>query len=161
MAPSDLITWLITELNYVDYLKDTYKEDSEVQSRIENLMELVNVASEYDNIEDLLVQASLYREDLEDKEDAVQLMTMHKSKGLQNKAVICIGLAEGIAPHFKALEDPKQIEEERRLCYVTMTRAEDYLFMTYPSMVKIQGRDSYAAPSRFLKEIDSKYTYKN
>ena len=161
MAPSDLITWLITELNYVDYLKDTYKEDAEVQARIENLMELVNVASEYSNIEDLLVQASLYREDLDDKEDAVQLMTMHKSKGLQNKAVICIGLAEGIAPHFKALEDPKQIEEERRLCYVAMTRAEDYLFMTYPSMVKIQGRDSYAAPSRFLKEIDSKYTYKN
>ena len=161
LAPSELITWLVTELEYVDYLKATYKEDSEVQTRVENLMELVNVASEYDSIEDLLVQASLYREDVEDKTDAVQLLTMHKSKGLEYKAVITVGCAEGISPHYKALEDHKQLEEERRLMYVAMTRAKDYLFMTYPSSVKMQGMDTYAKPSRFLNEIDSKYVHKN
>jgi DNA helicase-2/ATP-dependent DNA helicase PcrA len=86
---------------------------------------------------------------------------MHKSKGKEYKAVIVIGCAEGIAPHHKALEDPKQMEEERRLMYVAMTRAKDYLFMTYPSSVKMQGCDTYAKPSRFLNEINSKYTHKN
>ena len=161
LSPAELITWLVTELNYVDYLKEHYKEDSEVQTRIENLMELVNVASEYESIEDLLVQASLYREDIDDKTDAVQLLTMHKSKGLEAKAVIVIGCAEGIAPHHKSFEDPKQMEEERRLMYVAATRAEDYLFMLYPSYTKVQGIDTYAKPSRFLKEIDSRYVYQN
>ena len=161
LSPAELITWLVTELNYVDYLKEHYKEDSEVQTRVENLMELVNVASEYESIEDLLVQASLYREDIDDKTDAVQLLTMHKSKGLEAKAVIVIGCAEGIAPHHKSFEDPKQLEEERRLMYVAATRAEDYLFMLYPSYTKVQGVDTYAKPSRFLNEINSKYVYKN
>ena len=161
LNPSDLIKWLITDLEYVSYLQATYKEESEVQTRVENLMELVNVASEYDTIEDLLVQASLYREDLDDKADAVQLLTMHKSKGKEYKAVIVIGCAEGISPHHKALENFTQMEEERRLMYVAMTRAKDYLFMTYPSSVKVQGKDVYAKPSRFLNEINSKYVYKN
>lgn len=161
LSPSELIKWLVTELEYVDYLKATYKEDSEVQTRVENLMELVNVATEYQSIEELLVQASLYREDLDDKTDAVQLLTMHKSKGKEYKAVIVVGCCEGIAPHHKSLMDPKQMEEERRLMYVAMTRAKDYLFMTYPSSVKMQGMDTYAKPSRFLNEIDGKYVYKN
>ena len=161
LSPSELIKWLITDLEYVDYLKATYKDDAEVQTRVENLMELVNVATEYESIEDLLIQAALYREDLDDNTDAVQLLTMHKSKGKEYKAVIVIGCAEGIAPHHKALEDPKQMEEERRLMYVAMTRAKDYLFMTYPSSVKMQGCDTYARPSRFLNEINGKYVYKN
>jgi DNA helicase-2/ATP-dependent DNA helicase PcrA len=86
---------------------------------------------------------------------------MHKSKGLEYKCVIIAGCNETICPHFRALDDPKQIEEERRLMYVAMTRAKDYLFMTYPSVVKIQGRDTSALPSRFLSEIDRKYVYKN
>jgi DNA helicase-2/ATP-dependent DNA helicase PcrA len=161
LSPSELIKWLVTELEYVDYLKDTCKDDAEVQTRVENLMELVNVAAEYDNIEDLLVQASLYREDVDSKTDAVQLLTMHKSKGLEFACVIVTDLNEGIAPHRKSLESPAQLEEERRLVYVAMTRAKDYLFMLYPSSVKMQGRDTYAKPSRFLKEIDSRYCHKN
>ncbi len=161
LSPAELIKWLITELEYVDYLKDTYKEEAEVQTRVENLMELVNVASEYQTIEELLVQASLYREDLDDNRDAVQLLTMHKSKGKEYQAVIVVGCCEGIAPHHKSLADSKQLEEERRLMYVAMTRAKDYLFMTYPSSVKMQGMDTYAKPSRFLSEIDRKYVYNN
>ena len=161
VEPAEVIKWLITELNYMDYLEQTYKDQAEVQVRAENLFELVNVASEYETIEDLLVQASLYREDKDDNEDKVQLLTMHKSKGLEFKCVIVIGCVETICPHFKALDDPKQIEEERRLMYVAMTRAKDYLFMTYPSTIKAQGREQYAAPSRFLSEIDKKYVHKN
>ena len=159
--PAEVIKWLITELNYMEYLESTYKDAAEVQVRAGNLFELVNVASEYETIEDLLDQASLYREDKEDNEDAVQLLTMHKSKGLEFKCVIVIGCVETICPHFKALDDPKQIEEERRLMYVAMTRAKDYLFMTYPSTIKAQGREQYAPPSRYLNEIDKKYVHKN
>ena len=160
LSPSKLINWLIVELNYVGYLEDT-KDEKDLQPKIENLQELVNVASEYNDLEDLLVQASLYREEDEDDSDKVQLMTMHKSKGLEYKAVIVAGCAEGISPHFKALEDPLQMEEERRCMYVAMTRAKDYLFMTYPSQIKVQGRDTYAKQSRFLNEINPKYVYKN
>ena len=159
--PAEVIKWLITELNYMDYLEQTYKDAAEVQVRAENLFELVNVASEYESIEDLLVQASLYREDKEEDEDKVQLLTMHKSKGLEFKCVIVIGCSETICPHFKSLDDPAQIEEERRLMYVAMTRAKDYLFMTYPSTVKAQGQEKYVAPSRFLREIDKKYIHQN
>ena len=159
--PAEVIKWLITELNYMDYLETTYKDSAEVQVRAENLFELVNVASEYETIEDLLVQASLYREEKEEEEDRVQLLTMHKSKGLEFKCVIVVGCSETICPHFKALDDPAQIEEERRLMYVAMTRAKDYLFMTYPTTIKAQGREQYVAPSRFLKEIDRKYIHNN
>ena len=159
--PAEVIKWIITELNYMDYLEQTYKDAAEVQVRAENLFELVNVASEYQSIEDLLVQASLYREDKDEDDDKVQLLTMHKSKGLEYKCVIVVGCSETICPHFKALDDPAQIEEERRLMYVAMTRAKDYLFMTYPSTIKAQGREQYAAPSRFLSEIDKKYVHKN
>ena len=159
--PAEVIKWLITELDYMDYLEQTYKDAAEVQVRAENLFELVNVASDYETIEDLLVQASLYREEKEEEEDRVQLLTMHKSKGLEFKCVIVVGACETICPHFKALNDPAQIEEERRLMYVAMTRAKDYLFMTYPSTIKAQGREQYVAPSRFLGEIDKKYVHKN
>ena len=159
--PAEVIKWLITELNYMDYLEQTYKDQAEVQVRAGNLFELVNVASEYESIEDLLVQASLYREDKDEDDDKVQLLTMHKSKGLEFKCVIVVGCSETICPHFKALDDPAQIEEERRLMYVAMTRAKDYLFMTYPSTIKAQGREQYVAPSRFLREIDKKYVHQN
>jgi DNA helicase-2/ATP-dependent DNA helicase PcrA len=159
--PAEVIKWLITELNYMDYLEATYKDAAEVQVRAENLFELVNVASEYESIEDLIVQASLYREDKEEDEDKVQLLTMHKSKGLEYKCVIVVGASETVCPHFKALDDPAQIEEERRLMYVAMTRAKDYLFMTYPTTIKAQGREQYVAPSRFLNEIDRQYVHKN
>ena len=86
---------------------------------------------------------------------------MHKSKGLEYKCVITFGCTETICPHFKALDDPAQIEEDRRLMYVAMTRAKDYLFMTYPSTVKAQGREQYVAPSRFLREIDRQYVHQN
>jgi DNA helicase-2/ATP-dependent DNA helicase PcrA len=160
LSPDEFIKFILTKLKYTDHLQDTQKED--IQPRIENLLELINVAKEYDEVEELLIQASLFsKEEESDDNPKVQLMTMHSSKGLEFKAVMTIGMNEGISPHHKSLTDSKQLEEERRLAYVAITRAKDYLFMTYPQQIMSQGRMTYAKPSRFLNEIDSKYVYKN
>ena len=79
---------------------------------------------------------------------------MHASKGLEYKGVLMVGMNEGTSPHHKAASDPKQMEEERRLGYVAMTRAKDYLFMLHSVQVMVQGRMTYAKQSRFLNEID-------
>lgn len=159
LEPSEFIKYIITELEYVDYLNNVVKEN--VQERIENLMELVNAAKEYEDIEDLITQASLYSADSkEEVKDQVTLMSMHASKGLESRVVIMVGLVEGTLPSYRATS-PKQVEEERRLAYVGMTRAMDYLFMLYPQQVMNQGRLVYAKQSRFLEEIDVKYVYKN
>ena len=88
-------------------------------------------------------------------------MTIHKSKGLEFPAVIMTNMCEGTCPHYKSIDDPKQLEEERRLTFVGVTRAEDYLFMTYPQQQKIQGRTQFVRPSRFLNEIDQSLVYRN
>lgn len=160
LSPSDLITYIITELDYVSHLENTEKET--YQSRIENLMELVNVAKEYDEIDELIQQASLYTSSENDEDiDKVSLITLHGSKGLEYQTIILSSCCEGILPHHRSTTSLKQLEEERRLCYVGMTRAKDYLFMLYPQSVLMQGRPTYAKPSRFLNEIDKKYIYKN
>ena len=84
------------------------------------------------------------------------------AKGLEFDNVFIFGLVDQIFPSMRAIQESRNgIEEERRLMYVAATRAEDYLFMLYPSYTKVQGVDTYAKPSRFLNEINSKYVYKN
>ena len=160
LAPKDLITKLCTKLQIVDYLQRAYKDNW--QERLENIQELVNVASEYADVQELLSQAALYSiEENDEKVDAVNMMTMHSSKGLEFPAVIIVGCNEGTSPHYKSLGNPKQLEEERRLFYVAMTRAKDYLFMTFSDCVLVQGQLQYSKPSRFINEIDKKYIYRN
>ena len=159
LSPREFIDYIIKQIDYITYLKENYKEDFE--ERIENLNELLNVCDEYDNIEDLLIQASLYREDIEEDNNAVNIMTVHKSKGLEFEAVIMTNMCEGTFPHYKSLEDERELEEERRLAFVGVTRAKNYLFMTYPQKQKIQGVPQYVKPSRFLREIDPKLVYRN
>ena len=160
LAPKDLITKLCTRLQIVDYLQTAYKDNW--QERLENIQELVNVASEYADVQELLSQAALYSiEENDEKVDAVNMMTMHSSKGLEFPAVIIVGCNEGTSPHYKSLGNPKQLEEERRLFYVAMTRAKDYLFMTFSDCVLVQGQLQYSKPSRFINEIDKKYIYRN
>lgn len=160
LAPKDLITKLCTKLQIVDYLQTAYKDNW--QERLENIQELVNVASEYADIQELLSQAALYSIEEDNEEvDAVNMMTMHSSKGLEFPAVIIVGCNEGTSPHYKSIGNPKQLEEERRLFYVAMTRAKDYLFMTFSDCVLVQGQLQYAKPSRFINEIDKKYIYRN
>lgn len=155
LPPAEFLEHIIKELDYISYLND-YEDDP--TDRIANLVELVNVASQFNHIEDLLEQASLYalEDDSEEKKEAVQLMTMHSSKGLEFKAVIIIGAVEGTNPHFKA-ETIKEIEEERRLFYVAATRAKDYLFISAPTMTMQRTGPKKQRPSRFIEEIDDRY----
>lgn len=164
MEPHKLITKICTDLQIVNYLQTNPDYKNNWEERLCNIQELVNVASEYKDVEELLAQAALYTSDEESSDedaDAVNLLTMHSSKGLEYKAVIIINCNEGTSPHYKSLGNPKQLEEERRLFYVAMTRAKDYLFMTFPDCIAVQGQLQYAKPSRFINEIDKKYLYRN
>lgn len=162
LSPKDLINKICVDLDVVDYVRTHPDYKNNWEERIGNLQELVNVASEYSDVQELLSQAALYSAEEEDEEaDAVNMLTMHSSKGLEYKAVIIVNCNEGTSPHYKALSDKKQLEEERRLFYVAMTRAKDYLFMTFPDCVLVQGQLQYAKPSRFINEIDKRYIYRN
>ena len=161
----ELINKLLIRIDIVKYLKDHPDYKKNWEERIGNVNELLNIASEYIDIQELLTQASLYTSDDEDpndiKNDAVNLLTMHCSKGTEYKAVIIIDCNDGTSPHYKAIGSEKQLEEERRLFYVAMTRAKDYLFMLFPDYIMLQGELRYAKPSRFINEIDSEYIYRN
>lgn len=164
LPPKEIINKLCTDIDIVTYLQSNPDYKKNWDERILNIQELVNVASEYTDVQDLLSQAALYaveEESEEDKVDAVNMLTMHSSKGLEYKAVIIVNCNEGTSPHYKSLADKKQLEEERRLFYVAMTRAKDYLFMTFPDCILVQGQLQYAKPSRFINEIDKKYIYRN
>jgi DNA helicase II / ATP-dependent DNA helicase PcrA len=135
------------------------------EEKLENLEELINAArlfdAEQENEENLseldlfLAHASLEAGDMqgEDFEDCVQLMTLHSAKGLEFKLVFLVGMEEGLFPSQQSSDDIARLEEERRLCYVGMTRAMRQLYLTYAESRRIYGRESYPRPSRFLREI--------
>jgi superfamily I DNA/RNA helicase len=138
----------------------------EAQGRLENLEELVNVASEYDATEaethslpEFLQQIALIADadTRTDDEGLVTLMTLHNAKGLEYPIVVMIGCEEGVFPHSRAL-DEGGLEEERRLCYVGITRAERDLYITYARTRNVFGARSYGAPSRFVHEIPADLT---
>ncbi len=134
------------------------------EARIENLEELVNAASQFD-IEDTIenpegspLEQFLAHEALEAGdaqadtfEDSVQLMTLHSAKGLEFKLVFLVGLEEGLFPSQQSLEEENRLEEERRLCYVGMTRAMEQLFVTHAESRRLYGRESYPRVSRFVR----------
>ena len=148
-------------------LKEYYaKEKGEKgQARIENLDELVNAAREfeYDSDEEEALEplpAFLSHAALEagegqgDKwEDCVQLMTLHSAKGLEFNTVFLCGLEEGLFPHQRSVQEAGRLEEERRLCYVGITRARKRLFITHAEHRRLHGSESYNMPSRFIGEI--------
>jgi DNA helicase-2/ATP-dependent DNA helicase PcrA len=135
--------------------------DEEGETRWENVLELRTVASQYSNfpreaqlatfLEEVALVAAT--DDLVQEQDAVTLITMHQAKGLEYANVFIVGLEEGILPHSRSLEDPEQLEEERRLLYVAATRAEQRLFLYYAFKRRLYGRESVATPSRFLADI--------
>ncbi|HEY5660584.1 MAG TPA: UvrD-helicase domain-containing protein [Gaiellaceae bacterium] len=131
----------------------------EAQGRLENLQELVGVAREYQENADepslshFLQEISLYSDqDAIREESLVTLMTLHNAKGLEFRAVYLIGMEEGIFPHARSIEE-QGIEEERRLCYVGMTRAKEQLTLTHASSRSLWGARGYNLPSRFLDEL--------
>jgi DNA helicase-2/ATP-dependent DNA helicase PcrA len=132
----------------------------EAQGRIENLQELVGVAQEYQtgteepSLSHFLQEISLFSDQdaLTEAESRVTLMTLHNAKGLEFRAVFMVGMEEGIFPHSRSLEE-QQLEEERRLAYVGMTRAQERLTLTHASGRSLYGSRNYNLPSRFLDEL--------
>ncbi|MBM3749754.1 MAG: ATP-dependent DNA helicase PcrA [Acidimicrobiia bacterium] len=145
------------------YLKDLREERSEeAEARIENLMELVSAAREYETRESdptlggFVDRLSLLSEadEAQGKKDAhVWMMTMHAAKGLEFPVVVVAGLEEGLFPHSRSTEDEEELEEERRLCYVGLTRARERLILTSASRRRVFGDYQSTEPSRFLDEI--------
>jgi DNA helicase-2/ATP-dependent DNA helicase PcrA len=132
----------------------------EAQGRIENLMELVGVAREYQaaaaepSLSEFLQQISLYsdQDELEEERSLVTLMTLHNAKGLEYRAVFLVGMEEGVFPHARSLEE-QGLEEERRLAYVGLTRAQERLVLTHATARSLWGARDYRLPSRFLEEL--------
>lgn len=154
LKPVDLLQRLLTLTGYLNFLKEDDKESYE--DRKKNLDELCNIAAEYDSLEDFVGNITTNDSDSEEHVDAVNLLTIHGSKGLEFRAVILIGCNQGSIPHFKSIEEGN-IEEERRLFYVAMTRAKELLFLTRPKRTIHNGAPFFQTSSIFLKEIDKQY----
>jgi len=155
---TDLLKYLLKTVRYQEYLTDT---SDNAQERWENVQELVSLAKKYDDpeppkgLEKLLEDVALMSEadQIETKMEAVNLMTLHAAKGLEFPVVFMVGLEEGIFPHSRSLFNPQQLEEERRLCYVGITRAKEKLFLSFALKRTIFGSVQVNPPSRFLSEI--------
>ena len=150
---------VIEKIGYADYLVLSYEGDSE--ERLENIEELVNAASEYDasnpdgSLQGFLEEVSLIADidKWDDAADTVTLMTLHAAKGLEFPVVFMAGLEEGLLPHSQSKDSDDDVEEERRLCYVGITRAQKDLFMIHTRYRSKFGQRSACVPSRFLSEI--------
>jgi DNA helicase-2/ATP-dependent DNA helicase PcrA len=136
-------------------------DDIQSKSRIENIEELVSAFAEEENasksISEIINEITLLT-DADHSPDAdhfITLMTIHLAKGLEFPVVFLIGLEEELFPHYDALSDPVQMEEERRLCYVGMTRAQELLYLTSASQRMLYGQNRWHIPSRFIKESKS------
>lgn len=156
---SELIKMTLKKTGYTKALEN--ENTIEAENRIENLEELLTVAIEFEkeNAENSLssflegITLSSDLDDVEDSEDSVTLMTLHSAKGLEFPVVFLVGMEEGIFPGYKSISEPKELEEERRLCYVGITRAKEFLYLTCSKQRTIFGSTSYNPVSRFLKEI--------
>ncbi|MBW3591769.1 MAG: ATP-binding domain-containing protein, partial [Actinobacteria bacterium] len=143
------------------YMAELESERSiEALGRVENLKELAGVATEFDereggSLEDFLGQISLVSEQdsYDDESSVVTLMTLHNAKGLEFPIVFIAGFEDGVFPHLRSLTEPDELEEERRLAYVGITRAEQRLYLTHSWSRSLWGGVNYNPPSRFLKEI--------
>ncbi len=153
-----LIEMLVNRLNYFDYLDDGSLQSAD---RIENVKELVSVAKEYAELglPGFLEEVSLVSDldGYEQSAQAVTLMTLHAAKGLEFPVVMMVGLEESVLPHSRALYEQSEMEEERRLCYVGMTRAKEELIMLHAERRMLYGGVQHNQPSRFLSEIDEDY----
>jgi DNA helicase-2/ATP-dependent DNA helicase PcrA len=137
------------------YLAELVAEATvEAAGREENILELINVASEFTTVDEFLEQVALVA-DSDDLDDGnhVTLMTMHSAKGLEYPVVFIVGLEEGVFPHSRSLNDPEELEEERRLAYVGITRAREKLVLSHSWSRSLYGNTQYNPPSRFLNEI--------
>ena len=171
-ATAELALWEQVQRVVVDSgLRDHYQKEKgeQAEQRLENLDELVNAARQFElepmvdlelpKLDQFLAHAALEAgENQADRfEDCVQLMTLHAAKGLEFDLVFVVGLEEGLFPSLQSLEEPGRLEEERRLCYVGITRARKKLYLTYAETRRLYGKETYPRPSRFLREIPPEY----
>ncbi len=183
LDPGGSIAQLLARvLDRTGYLEALERQSSvEAEARLENLRELVSAAEEFERVnreggleafdqpEELpeghtlldlfLEQVTLLSEadELREEDDRLTIMTVHVAKGLEFPIVFMVGLEEGLFPHLASLSDPSALEEERRLCYVGMTRAQDQLYLTNATMRRMFGAVRYNPPSRFLQEIPAEF----
>ena len=159
LSISELIKQTLNKSGYTKALED--ENTIEAENRIENLDEFLTVAMEFEeesadnSLREFLESITLSSDidGMEETEESVTLMTLHSAKGLEFPAVFLVGMEEGIFPGYKSIGEEKEIEEERRLCYVGITRAKENLFLTCAKQRTIFGSTSYNAVSRFVKEI--------
>lgn len=158
-----LLDDVLLKTGYLEELQS--RKDPQDESRVENLKEMLSVTEEFavkcerngeePTLENFLADVALVADidDAELGEEAVTLMTLHSAKGLEFPNVFLVGMEEGIFPHSRTLMNENEIEEERRLCYVGITRAEKHLFLSNARTRTIYGRTQYYTPSRFLQEV--------
>ena len=156
---SDLIKETLNKTGYTKALED--EDTTEAETRLENIEEFLTVAMEFEeqmaenSLEEFLEGITLSSDidNADDQEDSVTLMTLHSAKGLEFPVVFLVGMEEGIFPGYKSIGEPKELEEERRLCYVGITRAKQNLFISCARQRTIFGSTSCNQVSRFVKEI--------
>lgn len=156
-SPMSIVYYILDNIGYQDLLikdnPDTWED------KVDNVKELLSLVPEGGALEEVLAEVALFT-DLETgafEEDTVNLLTLHAAKGLEFPVVFIVGLEEAIFPHFRCLEDRDQLEEERRLCYVGMTRAEEKLYLGAAKTRRLFGRTYSNGFSRFLWEIPDSY----
>ena len=154
-GPGPLLEHLLETSGYLDELRNEQTIESE--GRLENLAELLGTAAEYEDVADFLESVSLVADtdDLDPDQSEVTLMTLHSAKGLEYPIVFLVGMEDGIFPHMRTLTEPDELEEERRLAYVGITRAMQSLHLTHAWSRTLFGGTQYNPPSRFLDEIPS------
>ncbi len=153
LGPGELVVAILEQTGY----RNELLADGSIEAlgRVENVDELAGNASQYATLAEFLEATALIAgsDELGDDGSQVSLMTMHIAKGLEFPAVFMVGMEDGIFPHFRSLGDPVELEEERRLCYVGITRAERFLFVSHAWSRMLWGNMSSNIPSRFLNEI--------
>nr|WP_026098482.1 DNA helicase PcrA [Oscillatoria sp. PCC 10802] len=160
---SEIVTGILEESGYIQELKT--QGTDEALDRLANVQELVNAVLQYEEenagatLQDFLSSAALMADvdNLEEGQNRVTLMTLHSAKGLEFPVVFMVGMEQGLLPHFRSMDDAAALEEERRLCYVGITRAQDRLFLSHAKERRTWGNRQLAAPSVFLGELPKQF----
>ena len=164
---SELIKFLVKKIDYKNYLIPPAKaRDEQANQRWANILELIGAAKFYDSqgnpegLGQLLENASLFEatDNVKDKENRALLITMHGAKGMEFDTVFIVGAEEGLIPHHLSLSLPNELEEERRLMYVAITRAKTNLFITFTQVRKLMGRMISNPVSRFVLDLPEENT---
>jgi DNA helicase-2/ATP-dependent DNA helicase PcrA len=154
-GPATIIEEALDRSGYLEELQ--IERSVEAEGRLENLSELVGMARQYETIDEFLEQIALVSDtdEIDEEDSSVTLMTLHAAKGLEYPVVFLIGMEDGVFPHIRSLGEPDELEEERRLAYVGITRAMEKLHLTSAWSRMMHGQTQYNPPSRFLEEIPS------